>query len=36
VNEGLADEKLLKRADLVIAAGGDGTIRKTVTRMAGR
>ena len=36
VNEGLADEKLLKRADMVIAAGGDGTIRKTVTRMAGR
>lgn len=36
VNEGLADDKLLKRAEMVIAAGGDGTIRKTVTRMAGR
>jgi diacylglycerol kinase family enzyme len=36
VNEGLANEKLLKRSEIVIAAGGDGTIRKTVTRMARR
>lgn len=34
VNEGLADAKLLKRAEMVVAAGGDGTIRKAITRMA--
>lgn len=34
VKEGLADRKLLKWADLVVAAGGDGTIRKTLTEMA--
>lgn len=36
VEEGLDNEKLLKRSEIVIAAGGDGTIRKTVTRLAGQ
>ncbi|PTX92347.1 diacylglycerol kinase family protein [Opitutus sp. ER46] len=36
VQEGLGNGKLLDRADMVIAAGGDGTIRRTVIRMAGR
>lgn len=35
VKEGLENGKLLKWADCVVAAGGDGTIRKTLTRMAG-
>jgi Sphingosine kinase and enzymes related to eukaryotic diacylglycerol kinase len=36
VEEGLEDTALLKRAEIVIAAGGDGTVRKAVTRLAGR
>ena len=36
VKEGLKDEALLKRSEIVIAAGGDGTVRKVVTRLAGR
>jgi diacylglycerol kinase family enzyme len=36
VDEGLENKALLKNADIVIAAGGDGTVRKTVTHLAGR
>ncbi len=35
-NEGLADAKRVKRCELIVAAGGDGTVRKVVTHEAAR
>lgn len=36
VDDGLADQELINRSEIVIAAGGDGTVRKIVTHLAGR
>lgn len=35
VEEGLNDKTLIKDAEIVVAAGGDGTVRKAVARLAG-
>ena len=35
VEEGLKDRALIKKSDFVVAAGGDGTVRKAVTHLAG-
>ncbi len=36
VNEGLADSKRIKSCDLIVVAGGDGTVRTVVTHEAAR
>ena len=35
INAGVADPELLERADMVVVAGGDGTVRKAVLALAG-